>query len=281
MSARRIIRFGPKGELFGVLHSPGAGAVDVGGAGLVICAPFGEEAKSTYRVFFDLAGALADKGWIVLRFDYFGTGNSMGRFDEFTPAHAGDDVLSALDLLREQGVAKLGLLGLGLGAAFAFDAAGKREADFVVMWQPIVNGEEFYKLNVKQAIFRQKLIRSKQKNQPSSDAAPVQASAPAAGPPIDSDIIDLDGYPLRKQTAEEIRAINLLKVKPPAIPPTFIMQISFSQTMARNIQALADSCQPKPQTQCVVCEPFWKRIGLVDVTPVISATVGWLEGTMR
>jgi len=275
MSTRRIIRFGAKGELFGVLHSRGAAAVDVGGAGLVICAPFGEEAKSTYRVFFDLAGALADKGWIVLRFDYFGTGNSMGRFDEFTPAHAGDDVLSALDLLREQGVAKLGLLGLGLGAAFAFDAAVKREADFLVMWQPIVNGEEFYKLNVKQAIFRQKLIRSKQKNQPSPN------KADAARQSGDSDIIDLDGYPLRKQTAEEIRAINLLKVKPPAIPPTFIMQISFSQTMARNIQALADSCQPKPETQCVICEPFWKRIGSVDTTPVTAATMEWLERTMK
>ena len=288
MSTRQIIRFGPNGELFGVLHSPASGN-SVGAnhrvrPGLAMCAPFGEEAKSAYRVFFDLACALADKGWTVLRFDYFGTGNSMGGFDGFAPGRARDDIGHALDLLREEGVGKAGLLGLGLGAALAFEAAPVQQAEFLILWQPTVNGEEFYKLNVKQAIFRQKLIRSK--SSPSPDLERGQGvrnspSDPAQGARRDGDIIDLDGYPLRKQTAEEIRAINLIKTITPAIPPTFIVQISFSQNLARDIKALADACQPKPHTQCVVCEPFWKRIGLVDAAPVTAATLNWLEDVVK
>ena len=263
MSVRRIIRIRPlQNELFGVLHADGTPA-----RGVVMCAPFGEEAKSSYRVFFDFAEQMAAKGWAALRFDYYGTGNSSGGFDEFAPSAARDDIRAAIASLRDAGAHKVGLLGLGLGGTLAFELAAKGECDFLVLWQPIVNGEEFYKLNVKQQLVRQMLIRAKA--QKSEAHGPARTGG--------GDIIDLDGYPLRKTAADEIRQMNLLKLGSASLPPTLLMQISFSQNVAPDIQALLGTCHPAPQTQCVVCEPFWKRIGSVDCTPVHDGTLRWLD----
>jgi len=259
---RQIIRFQSSGKrLYGVLHN---GEQPLG-CGFVMCAPFGEEAKSAYRTYFEMAEIAAAKGWSVLRFDYRGTGNSEGGFDEFSPSAALADIRSAMEWLRLNRVRRVGLLGLGLGATLAFELAAAESCDFMIAWEPIVNGEEFHKLNVKRHLLRQMLVRGK-----AAKGSPATAAA-------SGDIIDLDGYPVRRSTAEEIRKLDLLELQAPTMPPAFILQISFSQNLAADLQALADSCHPSPQTASVVCEPFWNRIGSVNCEPVYEATITWLD----
>ena len=309
---RNIIRFGPNDELFGVLHLPDSSLITHHSSlpGMLFCPPFGEEAKNAYRVYHDLALRMAERGWAALRFDYYGTGNSLGSFDEFSPARACSDIRSAIGILQQHGVTRIGLLGLGLGATLAFEIAvnelssyrvselpnnppaekpaalppqlnnstTQQLTNYLVLWQPIVSGEEFYKLNVRQQLFRQKLIRKK-----TSEVQSPESKVPSPQPPALSPqpIIDLDGYPVRKQTAEEIRKLNLVPAGASArtaIPATLLLQISFSQTMAADLQALIDSCNPPPQTQCIVGEPFWKRLGAVDCSAVMEATMGWVDG---
>jgi len=253
---RRIVRFSADSKLFGAWHVPGGPAR----GGVVMCAPFGEEAKSVYRTFYETADLLASRGWHALRFDYFGTGNSLGSFEEFTPTQARHDIRAAVIFLRGQGVEKIGLLGLGLGGSLAFAHAAEEHADFLVLWQPCLNGEEFYRLNIKRQLVRQMLTHGK-----------------ATGAATRGDVVDLDGYAIRKSTVEELRKLNLLNLCPANIPPTLLLQISYSGNMSSELQALADSCRPAPEMRAVVCEPFWKRIGFVECGQVLGVTASWLE----
>ena len=69
---------------------------------------------------------LAAQGWHVLRFDYFGTGDSAGEFDEADLTGWEADIEQALDeLLDMAGARKVALVGLRLGATLAARVAAR------------------------------------------------------------------------------------------------------------------------------------------------------------
>ena len=103
-------------SLSGVLHRPrfpgSAGA-------LVICPPIGYELWSSYATLRAVAQDACTAGFTVLRFDYDGTGDSVGDHRDADRMHAW---MQSIDqacryLLDESGVQKLSLLGLRLGAS--------------------------------------------------------------------------------------------------------------------------------------------------------------------
>ena len=63
-------------RLFGILHPPAV--LDGERANVVLCNAFGQEAIRAQRTMWVLAERLARAGHSVLRFDYYGTGDSMG-----------------------------------------------------------------------------------------------------------------------------------------------------------------------------------------------------------
>ena len=69
--------FGPSARrLFGIYHPPAEGSA--GRPAVVLCNPFGQEAIRAQRMMRVLGERLARNGHAVLRFDYFGTGDSLG-----------------------------------------------------------------------------------------------------------------------------------------------------------------------------------------------------------
>jgi pimeloyl-ACP methyl ester carboxylesterase len=99
-----------------------------GGRGVVLCSAFGYEELCSRRTMHDLAGALAQAGLPVLRFDYHGTADSAGSGED--PDRVATwiaNVGAAVDLLRhETGVTEVALAGLRLGALIAAGAAARR-----------------------------------------------------------------------------------------------------------------------------------------------------------
>jgi predicted alpha/beta-fold hydrolase len=178
-------------RLFGVLHLPAAsesrGTRHAARMGLVFCPPFAEEHKQGYRVFVELARRLEREGFACLRFDYRGTGDSEGPFTDFSLAGARRDIAGAVAFLRERaGVERIGLIGLRLGASLALQSAecGVRSAErdpasehdsdgtrhaargtlqpsCLVLWQPIVDGALFYRLNLRRMLVRQMMTHGK------------------------------------------------------------------------------------------------------------------------
>jgi pimeloyl-ACP methyl ester carboxylesterase len=124
----------------GWLH-PGTGS-----RGVVLCNAFGQEAMWTHKGFRQLADRLAMAGVSALRFDYPGTGDSIG--DEDEPGRVGawtDSIKHAVRTLRElTGVTEVALVGLRLGAALAARAAlDMGGVERIVMLAPVISGKTF------------------------------------------------------------------------------------------------------------------------------------------
>ena len=110
--------------------------------GVVLCYPVGQEYMRAHRAFRQLALLLTKAGFHVLRFDYFGTGDSSGESDEGSVARWVRDAGIAADELKDTtGVSRVAFVGLRLGAALAaMAAAERRDVAGVVMWDPVLDG---------------------------------------------------------------------------------------------------------------------------------------------
>lgn len=141
----RPIRFGSPGRaLFGMLHTPATSAT--ARAPVVLCPPFGQEAIRAHRTFKVLAERLARAGHTVLRFDYFGTGDSDGEDRDVSLSGMGADIKTADAHLREQASGDgMIWLGLGLGATAALRAAASAGVALaqLLLWDPVLDGQRY------------------------------------------------------------------------------------------------------------------------------------------
>ncbi len=129
-------------RLFGVLGRPSSEAH----TGVVFCPPFGDEMICTYARFARWAKELAEEGFAVLRYHPFGTGESDGTCGQFTPRGAAEDAVTAVQWLRGTAkVERVGLFGLRFGASVAVHAAAAARPDFVVVWSPIINLQQYFR----------------------------------------------------------------------------------------------------------------------------------------
>jgi hypothetical protein len=68
---------------------------------------------------------LNEKGISTFRFDFFGHGESGGKFEDVTTSEAVDDVLNAIKFLQESGYRKIGLMGSSFGGMASIKAASQ------------------------------------------------------------------------------------------------------------------------------------------------------------
>lgn len=111
-------------------------------AGVVLCGPAPQEYMRTHWAYRKLAALLSREGFHVLRFDYFGTGDSAGEGREGSLAQWRADVhAAAAELSDLAGLRRVSLVGLRLGAALAALAVkdGLPVRD-LVLWEPAVDG---------------------------------------------------------------------------------------------------------------------------------------------
>jgi pimeloyl-ACP methyl ester carboxylesterase len=113
--------------------------------GAVLCNPFGEEAIRAHRIFRVLASRLAREGVHVLRFDYFGSGDSSGASDEGTPSRGAKDVRVAHDeLVRRSGASDIAWVGLRYGANLALLASTRPvKLTRLVLCDPLPTGKGY------------------------------------------------------------------------------------------------------------------------------------------
>ncbi|MCC6245608.1 MAG: alpha/beta fold hydrolase [Gemmatimonadaceae bacterium] len=131
-------------QCFRVYHAP-TGAVNRPRA-VLLCNPGPQEYRHCHWVYKQLAVRLADAGIHVMRFDYFGTGDSAGAASEASLDRWVRDIADAADELRAlSGVSRLSAVGMRLGAALATRAVaqGLRVHD-LILWDPVVHGDAYY-----------------------------------------------------------------------------------------------------------------------------------------
>jgi len=133
-------------KLFGI-YLPPKGGVSRPDA-VVIANPWGWEALRAHRTIRMLATMLQKEGFGVLRFDYFGTGDSFG--DEADTDLGGwrDDLESAVEEgFAVSGKSAITLIGLRLGAFIAADVAMRHPGSIkdLVLWEAPARGSDFLK----------------------------------------------------------------------------------------------------------------------------------------
>lgn len=144
LRARPIFFGNPERRLFGVFHPPAK--VAPARAAVLLCKPFGQEAINAHRVFRVLAERLARNGHPVLRFDYFGTGDSDGDDTDVSLDSWRRDIDFATMHLRElTSDSAITWLGLRLGATAAWFAAAQsiRAPKRLLLWDPICDGRHY------------------------------------------------------------------------------------------------------------------------------------------
>jgi len=129
--------------LYGVYHPPAPAIARP--EGVLLCNAFGQEYMRAHRAFRQVAMLLNRLGFHVMRFDYWGTGDSAGEGEAASVDQWLSDVGQAVDELRAlSGVTSLSLIGLRLGATLAsYFTRDRSDIDRVVLWNPLPSGEHY------------------------------------------------------------------------------------------------------------------------------------------
>jgi pimeloyl-ACP methyl ester carboxylesterase len=164
--------------------------VSAASAGAVLlCYPWGQEYIRAHRAMRRLASLLAGGRRHVMRFDYFGTGDSMGDSQDVSLSGCEKDIETAIEELRDtSGATRVVLVGLRLGATLAARVAArnKKTVEALILWDPVVSGPEYI----------EELLGSTQ--------------SAVAG----TEVREVRGFPLTNTFADELRAIDLLALLP-------------------------------------------------------------------
>lgn len=236
--------------------------------GFVLCDPFAEEKKSSASTLAALGRALAAAGFSAWHYDYRGTGDSGGDFEQFTLEDWREDLRAVIDQVRAlSGMERVGLAGLRLGATLAAEITSAVGASSLVLWEPLLDGPRYVReLNQRTA------IKGMLTGGPRETPAPRE-SRTTGSKLRDVGGMDLGGYLLTPKLLEQLGALRLN-----ALPdlPTLVVECNVRGQVTTRAQALVADV-PQAQAQALVLEPFWQRIGLVDTSPLITATLQWLR----
>lgn len=142
---RKIVQFGPKKELFGIITEP-VGGVKPDQTDIILFSGGVVPRTAVNRMYVGLAARLAREGHRVLRFDVSGIGESEpaagNQWNEIFPTSLLPDARSALEFMADRrSDARFWLIGLCSGGASTFQTA---VADERVAGTVMINPAAFY-----------------------------------------------------------------------------------------------------------------------------------------
>lgn len=132
-------------ELYARLHEP---SKPRGARGAVLlCNSIFTEANNIAWAYHRLGSLLAAEGYYVLRFDYYGCGNSLGEDEDGTLERWQRDISSAAQKLVElSGFNKVSVVGFRYGATLAASLAASVagvSVDKFVLWEPVTDSRDY------------------------------------------------------------------------------------------------------------------------------------------
>ncbi len=231
---------------------------------VVIAGPFAEEKKAAQRALVAASRAFASAGYDVLRFDWFGTGDSGSEFAQADVASWLNDLRAVINAARQMSDAPVTLLGLRFGAALAWQAATEIEVENLVMWEPVINGSSYARQNRQRSQIRAQMTHG-------SEAKTTQSTDGG---------FDFDGFFINEKLQNEMTALDLQNGPLPKIKRLLLLQISGSPRLKKPFEDLAKRAQQggvETAIENVAVEAFWSSIGLIDTSEVREKTLQWLE----
>jgi exosortase A-associated hydrolase 2 len=254
-------------RLFGVFHEP---ECDNPTQAMIFCHPFAEEKLWSHRVYVSFARKLAELGWVVLRFDYMGFGDSDGEFTDSTVESYLEDISCAHKTLKQKHpqIETIGLLGLRFGATLAYMWASKNDITGpLILWEPIVDGDRYIQEALRSNLTTQLAVYGEVK-----ETREVLVEKMKSG-----ETVNVDGYDLHDTLFTQISNVNLLKLSA-VESPQLIVKITKGKRAGKDLVALAERAQGG-NLEFAAEDTFWREIkpfyGRAKL--LFDVTTAWLE----
>jgi alpha-beta hydrolase superfamily lysophospholipase len=148
----------PRRQLFGAYY-PASGERPPRDTAVVLAYPGVQEYNMSHWAFRRLASMLSREGFPTLRFDYYGTGDSMGETGQGSiEGWAADIGVAVREVLDLSGARAVSTVGMRLGGILSLKAATRCTMEDIVLWDPVVSGaayvEELIDLDYRQRLLR-------------------------------------------------------------------------------------------------------------------------------
>lgn len=253
----------PEKQLFGCYSAPRAGCAR--SCGVVICQPIGHEYVNSHRALRQLAVRLAESGLPVLRFDYFGAGDSYGdavegRIDQWLC-----DLSQAIaEIKGRAGVQEICLIGLRLGASLALlSAIQQPDVKRLVLWDPIVKGKVYLdgliSLSEELLRFRPKPRKNERTQWPK----------------------DIIGFPMTQELYQDIEKVDLISAQ--KSPAESILIVETEKIGAQNgLKDALEKAGGSVDLQYVDGPQIWQPTedgSLLVPGAVLQAVTSWMNGS--
>lgn len=251
--------FGPSAaRLYGIYHPAQPGRKYA----VLLCYPFGDEYIRSHRAFHQLATRLNRLGFPVLRFDYYGCGDSSGEDTDASLTQWLADTASAVDELKQRsGLSNVTLVGLRLGAAVALlTAQSRRDIAGLALWEPIVNGhaylDDLQEAHINKLLYMQIQPMTQKVAQPS----------------------ELLGFALSKDFFESLNALDLLST-PPGYSGKVLMTETEENPEVKQLHAHLEKSSEQVCYQQVDGPMIWGEDPDKALVPhqILEAIVSWMS----
>lgn len=134
-----------KQKILGIIHIPNI-SKSKKTQGILFLHGFTGNKIEAHRMFVKLACLLEQNGFFCLRFDFRGSGDSDGKFEDMTILEEVEDAHLALNFLKNyKGVnsSKIGVLGYSMAGCIASFLAGKNKMKSCVLWSSVSSLSKF------------------------------------------------------------------------------------------------------------------------------------------
>ena len=105
--------------------------------GLLLCHGLTGDKTEDHRLFVHTARKFAEEGYDVLRFDFWGSGDSEGDFKQTRMSHHLANISDAMNFFRQYSYDKVAVLAISFGAAAAILAAADVHMDALILWSAV------------------------------------------------------------------------------------------------------------------------------------------------
>lgn len=238
---------------------------------MVLCAPLFEEKLWSHRVMVNLARFLAQQGVSVLRFDYFGDGESQGRFADATVASRVADIHDAVEFCRrETGIVAIHVLGLCYGANLALSAALTSDSiSGTVAWAPVMDGERYVGELLRAHLTTQMVVHRKIIHDREALVRQI----------MDGQSVNVEGYEIGRELYQQLISTDGLAQMRAFDKELLIQQISPQERVEAQYAALTHLGNQRLEFQAVREVKFWTQQKSVfpPCSDLFARTDAWLQ----
>jgi exosortase A-associated hydrolase 2 len=257
-------------NLFGAIHYP----EEKSSKGVLICHPLFEEKLHVHRVLVDFSRLLSSAGFNVMRFDYYGEGDSAGQFEEATVKTRLFDINSALGTFKSKiPMREIALLGVRFGATLAsLYAETTKEINALVLWAPILRGKDYLHQLLRMNLTHQVVVYKKV----------VYTREDLIKGLDEGKKVNVEGYEITAELYQQVSEVNLLTSDKSFNGNTSLFQFppDSSETnldldKLKNLYAKCNHSEILKSTD----PPFWTDMKYYppDTTDLFKKTLDWLK----